>query len=312
MSEGLDRRLLIAMEKVRRKRKLEGMLREAQSMLKHAAERKSRYLECLQEEQEDVETLEKMTLTSMFYWMIGRKEEKLDKERQELVAAKLKYDGARKAAAASERSRDQYLALIDELGAIESEYETLLEEKRRVVYGRGDEAAAALSKLELGLSMKDGVVRELKEAVMAGDAALGALEMVKSSLRSAGNWGTWDMMGGRGWVTYRKHSQLDDARRRAMIAQEKLRRFRTELADAGDRLEISLKIDEFTRFADIFFDNLITDWSVQNQIYRAMGACDQALDQVRDALRACRRKYEETTRETGRLLEKRKEMILKA
>ena len=50
--------------------------------------------------------------------------------------------------------------------------------------------------------------------------------------------------------------------------QEKLRRFRTELADVDmeNRANLQVNIQGFLRFADYFFDNIFTDWTVLNRI----------------------------------------------
>jgi hypothetical protein len=310
MSESLDGQLLLATEKVRRKKKLEGMLREAQGMLHDSRERMEEHSARLAREQGDVEKLEGMTLTAMFYSMLGTREDRLSKEQQELVAAKLKYEEARKMVAANERSCQEYRGLLAELGNIESEFGELLEKKRSLLRQEGGPQAGELANLEQEIALREGQAKELKEAIQAGASAIDALDMVRSSLSSARNWGTWDMMGGGMLVTMAKHSQLDDARRRSVMAQEKLRRFRTELAEAGERLHVSLEIGSFTKFADYFFDGLIADWIVQSDIHRATDVCHDAIGQVRDAVRECRRKLEETTQEGARFLEVRKRVIL--
>lgn len=310
MSESLDGQLLLATERVRRKKKLEGMLREAQGMLRDSRERMEEHSARLAREQGDVEKLEGMTLTSMFYSMLGTREDRLSKEQQELVAAKLKYEEARKMVAANERSCQEYRGLLAELGNIESDFGELLEKKRSLLRQEGSAQAGELANLEAELELRDGQAKELKEAIQAGASAIDALDMVRSSLSSARDWGTWDMMGGGMLTTMAKHSRLDDARRRTVMAQEKLRRFRTELAEAGERLQVSLEIGSFTKFADYFFDGLIADWIVQSDIHRASDVCHDAIGQVRDSVRECRRKLEETSNETARLLEARKKLIL--
>ena len=45
-------------------------------------------------EQADVDRLERGSLAAFFYQMIGRREEQLDKEREEACAARVRYDAA--------------------------------------------------------------------------------------------------------------------------------------------------------------------------------------------------------------------------
>ena len=51
-----------------------------------------------------------------------------------------------------------------------------------------------------------------------------------------------------------------------------LNRFENELRDVYNprQLNLSLNLDSFTRFIDIFFDNLISDWVVQQRIRNAL------------------------------------------
>ena len=52
----------------------------------------------------------------------------------------------------------------------------------------------------------------------------------------------------------------------AHTAQRHLRSFQKELADADERLGVSLDIGGFATFADYFFDGLIADWIMQSKI----------------------------------------------
>ena len=56
-------------------------------------------------------------------------------------------------------------------------------------------------------------------------------EAVYGSLNSAGNWGTWDVLGGGLLTDMMKYSRLDDAQRGMEQLQSALRRYRAELAD---------------------------------------------------------------------------------
>ncbi|TWU47299.1 hypothetical protein Poly51_50990 [Rubripirellula tenax] len=67
-------------------------------------------------------------------------------------------------------------------------------------------------------------------------------------------------------TTMAKHSKMDAAKSQARISQRKLMQFEEELADADERLHVSLQIDGFSKFADYFFDGLIADWIVQSKI----------------------------------------------
>ena len=109
-------------------------------------------------------------------------------------------------------------------------------------------------------------------------------------------WGTWDLLGGGLLVTMAKHSRIDTARKHAHTAQRHLRSFQKELADADERLGVSLDIGVFVTFADYFFDGLIADWIMQSKIENASSACSSAISQVSAVLGECHRRLTEVER----------------
>lgn len=108
--------------------------------------------------------------------------------------------------------------------------------------------------------------RELREAIAAGQEVLFRLDAVSKSLDSASNWGIWDMLGGGMFVTWAKHSRLNDAREQARRAQEACRVFARELKDVQIQLDVNLELDGFLTFADYFFDGFFADVMVQSRI----------------------------------------------
>ena len=121
------------------------------------------------------------------------------------------------------------------------------------------------------------------------------------------------MLGGGTISTWAKHSKIDSAKRQAQVAQGHLRRFQEELADADQRLHVSLgDIGGFSIFADFFFDGLIADWNVQSKVQKASSACDAAIRQVASAVGDCRRKLREVEQEIEQVESKRREFIEEA
>jgi hypothetical protein len=97
-------------------------------------------------------------------------------------------------------------------------------EKERLLAGSRDPRGERLLTLSDQLADLTTDRKELQEAVQAGEVAKKALEKVQSELRSAANWGAWDMLGGEMLSTMAKHSKIDSAKRHAHHAQSQLRR----------------------------------------------------------------------------------------
>jgi len=128
--------------------------------------------------------------------------------------------------------------------------------------------------------------KELLESMAAGDEAVRTMEEVREALRSAGAWGTWDIMAGGLIATSMKHGRLNEARRAAGRARRTIARFEAELADVQGPLRESLEVEvgEFLTFADYFFDGLIADLSVQSKISRTQIVVEREFKRI-DALR---------------------------
>ena len=73
--------------------------------------------------------------------------------------------------------------------------------------------------------------KEVSEAITAGRQALSILRMAKDELRSAGNWGVVDMVGGGFFSGMMKHSKINHASSYMRMAKEKLLIFQRELKD---------------------------------------------------------------------------------
>lgn len=108
--------------------------------------------------------------------------------------------------------------------------------------------------------------RELREAIAAGEEVLYHLGAVSKSLDSASNWGIWDMLGGGLFVTWAKHSRLNDAKEQVRKAEAACRIFARELKDVQMQLDANLELDGFLKFADFFFDGFFADIMVQSRI----------------------------------------------
>lgn len=122
--------------------------------------------------------------------------------------------------------------------------------------------------------------KEIKEAIDAADSALYYLRKAEDALNSAGNWGLADMFGGGLITTFVKHSKMDEAEQSIEQARNALQSFSKELRDIDQHMDTYIQVDEFLRFADYFFDNIITDWMVQSKIETAKTQVQQVSGQV--------------------------------
>ena len=89
------------------------------------------------------------------------------------------------------------------------------------------------------------------------------------------------MFGGGGLITHvAKYGHLDDAQELVETLQDKLRSFKTELADVAINTDTQVNIDGFLRFADYFFDGLLADCAVAERINTSMSSVQKTKSQI--------------------------------
>ena len=279
-----DEKLKALQEKISRFRQLTSMLKELRSQRDTIAER-VRELETIKmDEQADVDRLEGRSLASFFYNVIGKMDERLNKEREEAYAARVKYDAAARELEAIDGDIHRCEAELSGLRGCEREYEATLREKANTVKAEGGARAEEILKLEERHAYLESQKKELREAISAGNSARSTAESVLSSLDSAEGWGTWDLLGGGLLADMAKHSHLDEAQGAIERLQSQLRRFKTELADVTIHADMQVNVDGFLRFADYFFDGLFADWAVMDKISQSKSQVQSTKNQIDSVL----------------------------
>lgn len=271
-------------ERLRTKEKLESLRSMAMEELRKKKQNLEELRNILQKEEKDVLKLEGMSLSSFFLNIIGKKEDKLDEERKEYLGAKMQYDECILAIKELENEIEKYNKNLINYSEVKEEYQQLIKKKQDMIINedthRGGKLRDLLNKInELKLDIK-----EVKEAIHAGENALTALLDMKQPLESAHGWGVWDMLGGGFFTDIIKHSKIEDANKISYDVQQYLKRFQKELADVNEITDIEVNIGSFATFADFFFDGLFADWFVQSKINESISNVENAHSRVESIL----------------------------
>ncbi|WP_248924042.1 hypothetical protein [Paenibacillus hamazuiensis] len=238
----------------------------------------------LEAEQADVDKLTGLSLTNLFHTILRSKEEQLEMERQQVLAATLKLMEAKQALA---DIQDEIIRVGDELAdcrEAEREYEQLMKERETFLRSSAS-SSAELAEMDARIADQTILLKEINEAWSAGKGVLANLVSASSSLEKAENWGKWDLWGGGGMIsTHVKHNHVDDAKRFIHSANRQLLRFRDELADLKRSIHIEMDIGGMLKMADYWFDGLIADWVVQGRIKNAQERTLEAIRRVGDVV----------------------------
>lgn len=266
-----------------------------------------------QREQADVERLEGRSLANYFFQVVGKLDEKLDQERQEAYAARVKLDEAQHQLAGIDADLRSIKDQLSEANIAVSQFRAEVEKKYAALKESGTDAADHIMEIEQKIAAKRAQKQEIKEAISAGRSARNLADEVLSELKSAKGWNTWDMFGGGGIITHMaKHNHLDTAQDLISDFQSVLRRFKTELADVRISANMQVSVDGFLRFADYFFDGLFADWAVGNKISNSISSVNHTKEQIGRTLEKLQEMEKATESEIVKLHKKLDNLIVKA
>lgn len=298
-------------EKAAQKKSVEAKLRELKAQKDELNNRVYVFKKTMKREQADVDRLERTSLSSVFYAMLGKKEEMLDKEKVEAYAAKVKCDSAVEELKVLEDDLQQREAQLRDLIDCEQQYHALLQEKREAIKATDSLDAERIIQIEQQIAEQKNHKKEIKEAISAGTLALGTAISIVSSLDSAQSWGTYDLVNGGLIAGMAKHSYLDEAQNKVITLQSQLRKFKTELTDVTIHAEMKVNVDGFLRFADYFYDGLFADWAVLDRIGRSKSSVVAVKTKIESALSKLKR-MDAAVGQMIRQLEMERDNIVKA
>lgn len=305
-----DQRLRELTEKVKRKTHLEAMINEL-SGRKSALEAKAEELrEVMNKEEADVQRLEKGGLKVFLYEIIGKSEEKLEKEKEEAYAAAVKYNSAVKELSDLIENINVLEAELKPLWYAEEDYEKAYSEKRNALKESGNPQAEELLENERVLQFLLNEEKELKEAVMAGKKAQRISEHLVSALEDAEHYSYLDIATRSSFSSFRKYDILEEAAELSQQLSSALNNFKAELADVEIYNDMDITVDSDARFMDWLFDNFFTDYRFLNNVKDLLSDAQKLKSDISYALAMLSDKLDENNKEQTEQSKKLEAIVL--
>ena len=267
------------------KKRLEGMLQELKNQEDPLAKKVALLEARMIQERRDVDRLEGRSLSAFVYYAIGRKEAKLDAERREFYAARVKYDAAARELESIRQDIEATEEDLRDLRNCEAQYAQALERKRSAIEAAGLPESGSILVRGRELNQLRCQAQELEEAVEAGTQALQTLHAVSENLRDAEDWSTIDLWGAGKFADMAKQETLDEVQRSIEQLQIHLQKFNKELSDVAIRADRQSNIDAMLHFAESFFENIFTDSDILGRVKQARQQMEQTRDQILGLLR---------------------------
>lgn len=259
----------------------------------------------LRVEEADVVQWSRVGFGPFLYWLIGRLDERREREQWEAEEASVRLadqaDLVARTHAALAATRHE-LQSTSELATVEQARALV----RSLLHDFLPQAADELDRAERHHARVAADLRETDEALTACEYAIAQCTDTLGPLDSAARWGTWDMWGGGIVASSVKHARIDDGLAHVQHLNAALARLQREAGDVRLSVEVprGLEPGSGARTLDVWFDNIFSDWNMQDRIERmrttvaSIGtrliAVHHQLFDHRDALLAAEQRHRDT------------------
>jgi len=280
----------------------------------HAQQEIDKHSKALNQIRLRLDKLEGFSFMNMFRTWTGQQDELRAEKIDKAAILELKINEAKK----------MDVDLTHDLGQINTKLSQINEQELQEALGQLNakkkgylqihepEQAKRLEQLAHEEMLTKQLLIEIKEAEAAGEIALTELGQAAESLHSANGYSTWDtFFGGGFFVTHLKHDALDKTENYLHNAQIALQRFHNELLDVHDMSTKSLQVDTdgFVKFADYFFDDIFSAWSVHSKISTARDQVSRVQDDVHNTVRRLQEKHNRALEYLETLQMEKKEIL---
>jgi hypothetical protein len=315
MWEELQERQSVLKMEINRREKAKRKQQTLAEQLETALHKKQEYWTRLKEEQKDVEDLDRFSILKVVRTWTGKQDVIREKEISELAAIEAKYREIEKTVIDLEKDitvNERELEKGDWV-SLDLEWKQIIEKKKQWLLVNNHAEATRLEGLYEQKTILATSIREIIEAITAGNEAKIALKRALKSLEGAKDYSTWDTFLGGGIIaTSLKHSKLDESEEAIHYAQRSLQRFHTELLDIQKiSIEnIAIERESFVAFADYVFDDIFSAWSTHSKINNSIDRMEQTLqnlssisDQLQKQLKETQEKQSNVEIEIAQIIE---------
>lgn len=240
----------------------------------------------LKKEKRDVDNLKKLSLSNIVSTVMGNKDEKIQKEEQEYIMAKIKYDNCQSKVHLITSDMINVKERLKSLSDYEDEYKDLLKKKIEIINKYGDEKTKSkIMQMEENIDSYLKEITEIEESLFVGNRLISEIYQAKKLLESAKTWSTFDLFGGDMISSMAKHSKIDEAQNHFSKIYSLTNSFNKELGDVNLS---GVSFSSATKTFDIFFDNIFSDLSVDSHIRESYDSVCSLESSVENTLRTLR------------------------
>ncbi|MDF2590791.1 MAG: hypothetical protein K0S75_257 [Clostridia bacterium] len=261
----------------------------------------------------DVDLMKKDSLSNTWLKLIKRYEGKLDKETQEMLAAKIEYDKASDRVSDLRSELYQLNSRIQSLLVNKQAYEAELMQREEIVKSSiTSKAFFIYRKLQEEREKLSKQLVEVDEAKKVAYLVLGTAQSALEHLQSAEGWATYDIWARGGVVSHMaKYNHIDNAQADFNRLSYQIKDLEKELSDIKIfEKTYKVGIDSTTRMFDFWFDNIFTDLNVRDKIRTDKEEVSRLIQKIKSIIAKVEEVKLETQRELTAVENNKRELLI--
>ena len=122
--------------------------------------------------------------------------------------------------------------------------------------------------------------KDMREVKQQTEKVLALIEEALKKLNSASNWGLYDILGGGMISSVIKRNRMKDSNQLLKEIEDTMRKLQDEYVHIELSLPDKFYLDFSTEFLDVWFDNIWTDLSVQNNLKRTREQLERLREKI--------------------------------
>lgn len=235
---------------------------------------------------ENLENLAKQPLRKIFHKMLGDKKQQVERERQNYLMYILRHQEGKKKNEADEFQYQVLKKKLKSLRHVDEAFEKLLKTKKQQLKYRNKELAKKIIHLETNIRADQRMRKEIKEAVDAGLVAKKELQKLKEALAVMGPWHSQISANYASNLSYQQKSYINNLLAEISKVNKTLDDFIHELSDVSMHYQLNYDqfVDRLSQFLEEFYDGLITDWVLHQEIKITIHLIDDTMAKIQRIL----------------------------
>ncbi len=231
----------------------------------------------LNKEDEDVKKLENLNLYSIFNFILGKKEQQLEKERQEYLQVFMRHKATVERLVAIEEEREMLKKLYSGGFSRQRQLMELLKQKEAELKAENSSIGEQLVDIEQRIASHKAKNKEIFQVISEGKRVKSFLEKTLISLGKINEWGAQNNR-----TIEKRNNEAGRIHKHISMVNKHLRRFEDELYDISHHhgLDFHQQVETIKDFLDQFVESLITDWIIRQKIQNSLNLVQNSFDKI--------------------------------